>query len=169
MLKPFSNIFPWKFQHNVFMFHFSIFLTSLALTKIISPDFSVEGNWMSKCQSCRQDSLQYTDFELSTIADRALSWGNMMYGNCCIFPESFFQGNTVWACAKQRATEQRWIEFLRLGPSLLHGPLNPLNQSRGRHSPRWECPQGTPHLSTAAPTTQISSVLPLIISIRKKC
>lgn len=159
-MKPFSNIFPWKFQHNVFMFHFiSIFPTSPTLTKVISPDFSAEGNWMSKCQSCRQDSQQYTDFQHSIIADRALNWGNMMYGNCCIFPESFFQGNSIWACGKWGVTEQRWIYFLKLGPLLLHGPLN---QSCGRHSSRWECPQGTPHLSTEAPTIQISSVLSLI-------
>lgn len=33
MLKPSTNIFPWKLQHNVFMFHFiSIFPTSPPLT-----------------------------------------------------------------------------------------------------------------------------------------
>lgn len=72
----------------------------------ISPDFSVEGNWMSKCQSCRQDSLQYADFEHTTIADRALNWSNMMYGNCCYFPRkllsreynmSLWKAGSVWA------------------------------------------------------------------------
>ena len=94
------------------------FRTRPALTKIIALDFFVEGNWMSKCQSCRHDSLQYTNIEYSTIADRAINWGNMIYGNCCIFPEMFFQGSETWACGKWGVPEQRWIDLLRLGWSL---------------------------------------------------
>lgn len=32
---------------------------------------------MSKCQSCRHVSLQYTNVEYSTIADRAINWGTV--------------------------------------------------------------------------------------------
>lgn len=98
------------------------FRTRPALTKIIALDFSLEGNWMSKCQSCRHDSLQYTNIEYSTIADRAINWGNMICGNCCIFPEMFFQGSEIWACGKWGAPGQRWIDLLRLGWSLSPWP-----------------------------------------------
>lgn len=43
------------------------------------------------------------------VADRALNCGSMTCGNCCAFPESLFQGNTIQACGMQGVTaEMDW-------------------------------------------------------------
>lgn len=73
-----QQYFPMKIPTQCFYFQLHWhFPAGPALTETIAFDFFIEGNWMSKCQSWRHDSLQYTNVEYSTIADRAINWGTV--------------------------------------------------------------------------------------------
>lgn len=81
-----------------------------------------------------------------------------MCGNCCVFPESFFQGNTIQAWGVTAETD--WHPEARTN-SYSKDHLTP--SIKGMSLPKMRVPSGHSPPRTAAPTAQMSplSCLPL--------
>lgn len=91
------------------------------------------------------------------IADRALYCGSMMCGNCCVFPESFFQGNTIQAW--EVTAEMDWHPEARTNSysmdHLTHSiKLMSLPKMRvpSGHSPLQDCSTDSPNVSSVLPS-----------------